>query len=74
MTSFRAHLDYETSSRAGMRDWFQVVSIVDENDTDYTKLVDQGKHYLNLSSLKEDFREALKKDGHLDEPFDIVEV
>ncbi|MGY8527390.1 restriction endonuclease subunit S [Paracidovorax citrulli] len=55
----QAHLDYETSKRAGGGGTFQVISIVDDGGKDYTHLVDQGRHYASLKDLKVDLVSAL---------------
>lgn len=55
----QAHLDYETSERAGGGGTFQVISIVDDGGKDYTHLVDQGRHYASLKDLKVDLASAL---------------
>ena len=39
---------------------FQVISVEDEDDKDFTHLVDQGQHYASLDDLKEDIARALK--------------
>lgn len=57
---FEVHLDYETSERAGAGGMFQVISLEDEDGKDFTRLVDQGRHYVSLDELKADIARALK--------------
>jgi len=57
---FTVHLDYETSERVGAGGMFQVFSVKDEDDKDFTHLVDQGQHYASLDELKADIARALK--------------
>lgn len=61
---FIAHLDYETSERAGAGGMFQVISVEDDEGKDFTYLVDQGKHYASEDSLKMDIARALKIETH----------
>ncbi|MGZ8914376.1 MAG: restriction endonuclease subunit S [Methylobacter sp.] len=56
---FFVHLDYETSEHAGFGGMFQVFSIEDDEDKDFTDLVDLGQHYYSLEDLKEDLARAL---------------
>lgn len=48
---YSIQLDRETSERAGAGGMFQVVLITDNNDTDVTGLVDQGRHYLTIEDV-----------------------
>jgi type I restriction enzyme, S subunit len=59
--NLNVNLNYETSARCGADGMFQVNSITDdENNKDYTNLVDQGTHYYNLNELAKDIAAALK--------------
>jgi len=61
---FTAQLDHETSEHAGAGGMFQVISIEDDDEKDFTYLVDQGKHYGSLEELKIDIASALKVETH----------
>lgn len=56
---FAVQLDYEASERAGAGGMFQVIAVENEDDEDFTHLVDQGRHYASLEELKEDLARAL---------------
>lgn len=60
MPYFHVHLDYETAERVGARGTFQVISITNEEDEDFTHLVDVGTHYPSLDTLQEDIAQKLK--------------
>jgi type I restriction enzyme S subunit len=57
--NFTVTLDFETSEQAGASGMFQVAVLRDENDTDRTALVDQGKHYKNIEELTSDIARRL---------------
>jgi type I restriction enzyme S subunit len=59
MVYLEAHLDYETSERAGAGGMFQVISIEDSDGNKKTDLVDVGTHYSSLDDLKADLAKAL---------------
>lgn len=61
------NLDYETSERCGAGGMFQVISITDEQDNDYTNHVDQGTHYSNLQEVKVDLEKSLGFEVELEE-------
>jgi len=56
---FYVRLDYETSTRAGAGEMFQVVRIWDEDGKDYTSHIDQGIHYHSLDQVREDLAKSL---------------
>lgn len=62
-----AYLDYQTSERAGAGGMFQVISITDEDDNEFTDFVNVGKHYHELSELKEDLEIALNTEIQLEQ-------
>jgi type I restriction enzyme, S subunit len=55
-----ATIDRETLERAGAGGTFQVISIQDEEGTDLTHYVDQGRHYNELSEVRADLIAAIK--------------
>jgi type I restriction enzyme S subunit len=56
---FRVHCDYETSRTAGAGEMFQIIDVKDDNDKDFTHLIDQGQHYHSLDEVRNDLAAQL---------------
>ncbi len=56
---FRAFLDHETSERAGAGGMFQVTSLEDDDGNSRTDWIDQGRHYADLETLRDEIAERL---------------
>ena len=56
---FRAFLDRETSERAGAGDMFQVTLLEDDEGNVRTDWIDQGRHYADLETLRDEIAERL---------------
>jgi type I restriction enzyme S subunit len=53
MWSIEAELDRETGQQAGADGIFQVIGLEDDEGSDLTDLIDQGRHFNNMDELKQ---------------------
>jgi hypothetical protein len=59
---YSIQIDRETSKRAGAGGMLQVVSITDDNDTDVTGLVDQGRHFSTIGDVVHEIARETRED------------
>ena len=66
---YYAHLDWKTSEQAGPEPTFQVVSIEDDEDNNYTESIgiDQRIHFHSLEELAEEIERRTGEPAELDE-------
>ena len=51
MAIFQVGKDFETLERAGMADWFQVNTLLDEEENDISEQIDTGQHFKDNDDL-----------------------
>ena len=51
MTLFYVGKDFETLERAGMADWFQIDTLLDEEENDISDKIDTGQHFKDNDDL-----------------------
>ena len=66
---YYVHLDRETSEQAGPDETFQVISIEDDEDNNYTESIgiDQRIHFHSLEELAEEIERLTGEPAELDE-------
>ena len=66
---YYAHLDRHTSEEAGPDETFQVVSIEDDEDNEYTESIgiDQRIHFHSLEELAQEIERLTGEPAELDE-------
>ena len=53
MATFQIGKDFETLERAGMAGWFQVDTLLDEDEEDITEKIDVGQQFRTEKDFKE---------------------
>ena len=56
---FKIECDYKKSGKEGASGKFQVSGLYDYNDLDFTRLIDQDKHYISLNDVRNDLAQKI---------------